>query len=193
MWLARGAPLTAIVIAASACATATAAPPSSRAGTSNVASPRPARHRVSNAERRAARGACDARAIAAVGEYWIAYSDVMSHTGDWDEPTAKARLEKVAEGDALDRRMIEFQLHKLNQEVVRGTVVSHPTVVEHRGKVVVVRDCVDDKSAIYYLDDGTRGDIDDPYLHPHIFTLAPVGDGFRVSDVGAPWTSCVAT
>ena len=193
VWLARGVPLVAIMIAASGCATATATPPSSRAGNSNVASPRPARHTVSNAELRAARAARDARAIATVREYWIAYSEVMTHTGDWDDPTAKARLEKVAEGGALDKRMIEFHLHKLNQEVVRGPVVSHPTVVEHHGKVVVVRDCVDNQSAIYYLDDGTRGDIDDPYFHPHIFTLAPVGDGFRVSDVGAPWTSCVAT
>ena len=142
-------------------------------------------------ERRAARAARDARAIAAVGEYWVAYSDVMSHTGDWGDPTAKARLDRVAEGGALDKRMIEFHLHKLNQEVVRGAVVSHPTVVEHRGKVVVVRDCVDNQSAIYYLDDGTRGDIDDPYLHPHIFTLVPFGDGYRVSGVIAPWTSCV--
>ncbi len=141
----------------------------------------------------ARQAASDAAALATVRDYWAAYSRVMAQTPSWDQRTAKAELEKVAKGSALDRLMITFLLHKQNSEVIRGTVVSHPTVVEHRGAIIVVRDCVDDQSGIYYLDDGTRGDIDDPYWHPHIFELAPHAKGFRVTDVTAPWTSCPST
>ncbi len=176
------------VLAASSCAADVS--PAVRRAESDVAPVSQSRPTVSPAAARAAQAARDAKAIAAVDDFWDADTEVMSHSGDWDSATAIAVMSKVAQGEALDDEMRNFAALGIVHEVIRGTVVSHSTVVEHRGEIIVVHDCVDNQRRVYSLDDGMPTDEEDPGWHPFIFEMVPVDDGYRASVVTMPWAGC---
>jgi len=133
----------------------------------------------------------DTAAIRAVHGYWAARAEVMAHVGTWDEATARTALARVAAGAALGDELIDFRMHQLDGIGSRGTIVSHPTVTGTARGVVPVRDCVDTQIEEFFLDDGTRADVDDPALHPFLVDVARSGDGYRVVRVQQVWTDCV--
>ena len=136
----------------------------------------------------AARG--DKLAVGAVRVYWATYLDLAGRSGSFDTASTETALTRVATGAAFDRLLVVLGTNAAAGYVVRGTIASHPRVISHLGRVVVVRDCYDDRSGLYQAADGTRIDADDPRLHLAIFRLEHEADGWKVAAVDRSEEPC---
>ena len=129
----------------------------------------------------------------AVEDFWDRYLDLGARTVDFDPDITQAQLEEVATGAELQTLIDFFVGNALAGYVVRGDIESSLTVLSISDEQAEVRDCYDDTTGLYRLDNDERLDTDNPERHQVVFVLVRVDDSWKVSEVRDEGDGCVVS
>ncbi len=130
---------------------------------------------------------------AAVHDFWKLYLDVGASTEPFDPIATRERLAARTSGEELEALFDFFQSTALAGYVVRGDIDSSLTLVSSSATEAEVRDCYDDTTGLYRIDDGERVDTDNPARHQVVFVLVNDGGTWKVESVRDEGDGCDAS
>jgi hypothetical protein len=129
---------------------------------------------------------------AAVRRFWDLYIELGSAGSPFDVDATRARLAEATTGDELNRLLAFLSSNAAAGYVVRGTIDAAPIVVSVGDHVAQVRDCYDDRTGLYRIDDGTRLEVDVPGRHLVLITLALEDRAWKVASISDEGDACTA-
>jgi hypothetical protein len=128
--------------------------------------------------------------VAAVRAFWNLYLQLGARHGPFNARVTRARLGQRATGRELTKLFDVFQGNAAAGYVVKGTIDIEPTDVSVTGATAHVRDCYDDRTGLYRVNDGKRIDTDDPRRHNVLMTLNREDGVWKVSAIKEEGLGC---
>ena len=135
----------------------------------------------------------DEGVLAAVDEFWDLYLELGAHTGEFDPAQTRARLEERTARQELVQLFNLFQSNALSGYVIRGGIESILTAVELTETTATVRDCYDDTTGLYRIENEERLDTDDPNRHLVLFQLELIDGTWKVVAVTSEGEGCTSS
>ena len=109
---------------------------------------------------------------------------------DFDAAAVKLMLDAQTTGAERDHLFQVLQVNAANGVVLHGDMDHAPVVESNDGSVALVRDCMDDRTGVFRVADGSRVDQDVPGRTTYLARLRLVAGVWRVEAVSTEAGSC---
>ena len=93
--------------------------------------------------------------------FWAMYLELTAASA-FDAAAVKARLDVQTTGAERDHMFQMLQVNAATGVLLRGDMDHAPVVESNDGTVAVVRDCLNDRTGVFRISDGSRVDQDVP-------------------------------
>ena len=123
--------------------------------------------------------------------FWAMYLELTAASA-FDAAAVKARLDVQTTGAERDHMFQMLQVNAATGVLLRGDMDHAPVVESNDGTVAVVRDCLNDRTGVFRISDGSRVDQDVPGRTTYVARLHLVDGTWRVEAVSTEAASCTA-
>ncbi|MGB7237939.1 MAG: hypothetical protein WBD41_18420 [Rhodococcus sp. (in: high G+C Gram-positive bacteria)] len=128
----------------------------------------------------------------AISAFWAMYDELGASKEPFD-PGIRSRMEEHATGDQLATLFNYFQSNARAGYYIQGGVESSLTVVSATPIEAQVRDCYDDFSGLYRIENDERVDVDDPARHQVVYTLVNESGAWKVASILDEGSGCIVS